>query len=405
MSPRIFAFAVPAALAAFVAAMASAQIDAGFDNADETRNAMERALVDRQAARARADRLEVAATRANEEADRTAQQSAALAARIQESEAGIDAAQARLAIIERQRRLLTARLAVRQKPLVRLTAALERFSRRPLALSVMRPGSVREMVYLRAMLSTAIPVVQQRTAALRGEIARSKALRRDTVETLVALRDEQTRLGQRRTDLAALESRQRVESRRAGGIADREAERALALAEQARDLDALVGKLDEAGELREQLALLPGPLIRPPRPEESQVLTTATPVLADGRRPPAGLQLPVAGRTIAGFGAPIAGGGFSQGLMLAPRDGAQVVAPAAGRVAFAGPYKGYGQIVIIEHADGWTSLVTGMARIDVSVGQELVGGAPLGIAGAPRPTITLELRRDGNPVNPLEFLG
>jgi septal ring factor EnvC (AmiA/AmiB activator) len=61
--------------------------------------------------------------------------------------------------------------------------------------------------------------------------------------------------------------------------------------------------------------------------------------------------------------------------------------------------------VIIEHQGGWTSLVTGMARIDVRVGQELVGGAPLGIAGAPRPTITLELRRDGNPVNPLEFLG
>ena len=402
---RMFAFAAPAALAILFAAGASAQLGAGFQSADETRSAMERALVERQAASARANRLEAAAGRASEAADKTAQQAAALAARIQESEAGIDAATARLAIIERQRRLLTARLALRQKPLVRLTAALERFSRRPLALSVMRPGSVREVVYLRAMLSSTIPVVQQRTAALRSEIARGKALRRDAVAALAALRDEQARLDRRRTELAALESSQRVESRQASGTADREAERALALAEQARDLDALVGKLDEAGALREQLALLPGPLIRPPRPQESQVLAAGPPIQGDARRPPLGFQLPVTGRTLAGFGAPTAGGGFSQGLTLAPRDGAQVVAPAAGRVAFAGPYKGYGQIVIIEHQGGWTSLVTGMARIDVRVGQELVGGAPLGIAGAPRPTITLELRRDGDPVNPLGFLG
>jgi septal ring factor EnvC (AmiA/AmiB activator) len=95
---------------------------------------------------------------------------------------------------------------------------------------------------------------------------------------------------------------------------------------------------------------------------------------------------------------------LSQGLTFAPRDGAQVVAPAAGRVAFAGPYRGYGRIVIIEHEGGWTSLITGMARVDARVGDDLVGGAPLGIAGAPRPTITLELRRDGQPVNPLDYL-
>ena len=105
-----------------------------------------------------------------------------------------------------------------------------------------------------------------------------------------------------------------------------------------------------------------------------------------------------------GFGAP-QGSGASSGLTLAPRPGAQVVAPAAGRVAFAGPYRGYGRIVIIEHAGGWTSLVTGLARTDVAVGEQLVAGAPLGIAAQARPEITLELRRDGEPVNPLRFVG
>ncbi len=74
-------------------------------------------------------------------------------------------------------------------------------------------------------------------------------------------------------------------------------------------------------------------------------------------------------------------------------------------MAFAGPYRGYGRIVIVEHPGGWISLVTGLARLNVQVGDRLMGGAPLGIAGPARPTVTLELRRGGEAVNPLEFLG
>jgi len=81
-----------------------------------------------------------------------------------------------------------------------------------------------------------------------------------------------------------------------------------------------------------------------------------------------------------------------------------VVSPAAGRVVFAGPYRGYGRIVIIGHEGGWTSLITGLARLDIRVGDNLVGGSPLGVAGQGQPTISLELRRAGEPVNPLQYL-
>jgi septal ring factor EnvC (AmiA/AmiB activator) len=87
--------------------------------------------------------------------------------------------------------------------------------------------------------------------------------------------------------------------------------------------------------------------------------------------------------------------------MLLPQPGALVIAPASGRVAFAGPYRGYGRIMIIEHPGGWTTLITGLARIDKSVGDALLQGAPIGLAEASRPTISVELRKDGVPVNPL----
>jgi septal ring factor EnvC (AmiA/AmiB activator) len=74
-------------------------------------------------------------------------------------------------------------------------------------------------------------------------------------------------------------------------------------------------------------------------------------------------------------------------------------------VVFAGAYRGYGQIVIIEHPAGWSSLVTGLSTLDVAVGDQLVGGSPLGVTGPGQPLVTLELRKDGQPVNPLDQLG
>ena len=105
-----------------------------------------------------------------------------------------------------------------------------------------------------------------------------------------------------------------------------------------------------------------------------------------------------------GFGETGEGGVRTSGLVLGPRPAAQIVAPGKGRVAFSGPYRGFGRIVIIEHGGGWTSLVTGLAQSDVEVGDRLVAGSPLGKASGDSPTITFELRRNGIPVNPLQHI-
>ena len=403
--------ALPLAALALAAALAAGALAAAappYDDPAATRTALRQALAERQAAEQRSLRLEAEAARATETADRARREAAALAARVQQAEAGIAAAEARIALVDRERGRLREELGREQGPVVRLTAALQQFSRRPVALSVLRPGSVRDTVYTRALLASAVPAVQQRTAGLRGRLARGRQLRLEALRAAVVLRDEQASLADRRRQLAELETRERLASREAGGGAAREAERALALGEEARDLDELVGELGRAGDLRRRLAALPGPVLRPPQPSlaRSEPLPVEDVADDDGAAgpPPAPYILPVTGRTLTGFGAPSAAGSAS-GITLAPRPGAQVVAPAAGRVAFAGPYRGYGRIVIIEHPGGWTSLVTGLARVDARVGEMLVGGAPMGIAGQRRPTVALELRRAGEPVNPLRYLG
>ena len=214
---------------------------------------------------------------------------------------------------------------------------------------------------------------------------------------------EKARLRQRQQRLAAIEAEQRIDSRRVSGIASRESERALALAERAKDLEDLVEVVGKQGHLRAELEALPGPIMRPLRPSESQVVDTKVPSPA-----PRGLAtyiLPVAGRLVTGFGVSTDSGRPSRGIVLAARGGAQVVAPAEGRVAFAGPYSGYGRIVIVEHEGGWTSLVTGLARLDIEPGERLVAGSPLGVVEPSDGRVRLELRRDGEPVNPLRYLG
>lgn len=384
--------------------MSRASVGAGALETPEDAQAALR-LAERQGheARSRAELLESRAASSRAAAEQTARESAAMAARVQEAEARIAGHEARLRLIGQQRAGLQAELARRQRPLIELTAALQRLSRRPPVLSLLRPGSVADAVYLRAVLETMLPEVARRTAGLRAALERNRQLQAEAGRAAGLLRTSRAELQRRRQHLTALEARQRIESRMAGASADREADRALGLAEQARDLSALIGQLDQAGRRREALAALPGPVLRPDRPQAA-----AVPAASAAPPPPANAPgpylLPVAGRLVGGFGDSSAGRARSRGLAIAARGGAQVVAPGAGRVAFAAPYQSYGGIVILEHGGGWTSLVTGLAVLDARVGQQVLAGSPLGQAGPGRPVLTLELRKDGTAVNPLDYL-
>ncbi|EGD60241.1 peptidase M23B [Novosphingobium nitrogenifigens DSM 19370] len=393
--------ALPPALGAL--ALAALADDAPYASSGEAGQALgsaERSLAD---ARARAERLDRDAASASQALDRTAREAAAVAARIQQAEAEIGLAHARIAVIDRQRTILRQRIARREQPLVRLTAALQMMARRPLVFSLLRADSLRETVWLRATLETMLPEVARRTAALRAELIRGRQLQQEARTLAAGLGQSRQTLAARQRDLVMIESRQRVASRAASGNASREADRVLALSEEARDLGALVTRLHQDDELAMRLAALPGPVARP----AGGAGVTGNFVLLDRPAPAVVAHfsgiLPVTGRLVSGYGE-MTPTGPRQAIVFAPAGGAQAVAPADGRIAFAGPYRGYGRIVIIEHDGGWSSLVTGLGRLDAAVGDRVVQGAPIGAAEPGRPQVTIELRKDGVPVNPMEFL-
>ncbi|MEL6486549.1 MAG: peptidoglycan DD-metalloendopeptidase family protein [Pseudomonadota bacterium] len=399
-------------IAALIASMpqSRAQGEVAILAPDEAREQLELATRANEEAEARAARFARDAKEADEAAQRAASEEAALAARIQQNEAQIAAARARYSLTQVERARLANRLAQRQQPLVRLTAALQTNARRPLALSALQPGSLKDLVYVRAVLDSAVPQIQARTSALRSELEEGLSLERRARRMLTELRQGEGELKAKRDEMVALATSQRLASEKARGEAAREEERALVLAEEARDLDGLIDKLDTNAKRRQALAALPGPILRPSSLGGADDAALALdpsgqpppPQLAGGA--PRDFQLPVQGRTVTGFAEQRSSGIRSKGIMLLPQPGAQVIAPASGRVVFAGPYEGFGRIVIIEHASGWSSLVTGLARSDVAVGDQLIGGAPLGVADTQGGTIGIELRESGEPVNPLDYL-
>ncbi|WP_133366357.1 murein hydrolase activator EnvC family protein [Qipengyuania sediminis] len=308
-------------------------------------------------ARARAAALDNQARKATAASARAVRAAAALAQRVQDGEDAVREADNRLASLAEDRSRIRRDLAAELLPSARLAAVLALQARRPALLALLQPASLADTVRLRAAMASLTPQIEARTAAIRTELARAEALEARAAQLALQRRALLRELRAQRTKLAAAAAAERLKASRAAGSADREAERALRLAVRARPLANLSADL------------------------------------APGMRGTRSAELPPAYRLPVRASRPGSRGNSGGAIVLAPAPNALVVSPGAGRVAFAGAYRGFGTIVIVEHPGGWTSLVTGLAAADVAAGQTVITGSPIGRAPAGNPRIGLELRR------------
>jgi septal ring factor EnvC (AmiA/AmiB activator) len=122
---------------------------------------------------------------------------------------------------------------------------------------------------------------------------------------------------------------------------------------------------------------------------------------------PAAWLAPAEGRIARGFGAREGGGPTLQGAVVRTRAGAQVVSPAAGEVAYAGEFRSYGQVLILNLDGGYAVVLTGLEAVRVRVGEAVRAGQPVGemsAAATPAPELYVEVRRGGQPVDPGRWL-
>jgi septal ring factor EnvC (AmiA/AmiB activator) len=369
-----------------LAAPAPAQAP-GLDDARVSLVAAKQAAAD---AEARAAALNQAAEDAGTEAERARAKAQALALQVQAAQSDIAAAQARIRLIASLQQFARSRIAEKQGPILHLTAALQTMARRPPALAIAQPGSIDDIVHVRLLLADTLPVIQARTAGLRADLDRQTQLRSDAERAITALGASQKLLTQRRQQLAQLEQTAIRKSQRLAEQAADEQQRALGLGEEARDAADRMQSAEDAGDIRARLERLSGPDMRPAGAGDAMPASGGT----------ARYRLPVPGAVDTGYGEVSPAGVRSRGLTVAPQPGADIVAPAAGTIVFAKPFRSYGQVVIIDHGGGWTTTLTGLASIAVKTGQHVAQGDVIGAGDNGKDArITAELRQANRPID------
>ena len=371
--------AVIAFLAAIPLGLATAlSAQSGGAQGNDLREAKELAVQ----AEARSERLRQEAANANGAADRILAQRAVLGAEIDAAQAQIGAARTRMAIISQRQLRQQTLLGLQSEPLLRLNAALQRLTSSPVTFFVSQPQSRADYIHLRAVMDSVQPEIARRTSALRQQISIQKDLRKQEQVALTSLRTASAELSERIKSLTGLERENRGKAGSLNASAAAEFELAIAQGERARDI---VDDIDTAritGENALALANLEGPLLRKGAVQKSF-------------RNNGAYLLPESGELVFGYNELNGTGYRERGLQLVVDAGADIAAPAAGRIAFAGIYRSYGQIIIIEHGGGWTTLITNLGKVFVDEGDEVDQGDQLGQATDDNPRVTFELRRKG----------
>lgn len=358
--------------------------------------------------RSRAETLETEARALAAETERLSKRLVATASRIQAREAQIAATEARLEGLSGKERAIRDSLKQRHGVLAELLAALQRLEQNPPPALAVKPQDVLEAIRSAMLLGVVVPELREEANALTRDLTELKTLR-------ARMRREQHYLSQ---NLASLEIEQRevaelLDAKRAASRLTAEEirvehERMEALAREARSLKDLIARLE-----REKTRTAKTADVSPARAVVRRATALAKPSVAFSKAKGA-LALPAQGVPIREFGTPDNFGGTAKGLSIATRVGAQVTAPCDGSVVYAGTFRSYGELLIINAGEGYHVLLAGMNRINVEAGQFVRAGEPIGtmgqravdsaviggIEGDPRPILYVEFRSSGNSVDP-----
>src|SRR4051812_7382772 len=340
-----------------------------------------------------------------------------IAAQVRGVETRIGEAEARLRPLDSREQQIRISLDSRRSEIVEVLAALQRAGRRtPPALQV-RPEDALQSLRTAMLLGAVVPELRGRAEKLASDLGELVALRKTIATERDALARDRDKSKDDQVRLAALvDERQRKQS---AIEKDMEAEgaRAITLSKQVDSLQGLIAKLEQdlktAAKAAATASLKGAPVTDNGKPNLGALKDPARLSPAIAFASAKGLfALPVNGGKIRDFGGSDGAGGVEKGISLATRAGAQVTTPCDGWVVYAGPFRSYGQLLILNAGGGYHVLIAGMERISVNIGQFVLTGEPVATMGttsqvasilaasAREPVLYIEFRKDGTPVDP-----
>ena len=333
------------------------------------------------------------------------------AGRIRGVEAQVTATEARLKPLDDNERRIRKSLDGRRAVIGEVLAALQRIGHRPPPALIASPEDALQSVRTAMLLGAVLPEMRHEVEALANDLTALLNVRKQIAAERDRLKSEVASLGSERTRMTALVGeRQKQQAEREKAL-DAERARAAELAHQVDNLKDLIAKLEQGLD----------PATRAAREAGRNDMRPAMSAQRDpGRLAPAfafaslrgQVPIPVNGVKLKEYGAPDGTGGVEKGVSIATRAGAQVTAPADGWVVYAGPFRSYGQLLILNAGNGYHILLAGMDRISVDLGQFVLTGEPVAVmgngshiaailaTGSSQPVLYVEFRKDGVPVDP-----
>jgi septal ring factor EnvC (AmiA/AmiB activator) len=377
-------------------------------------DAVETSLKTGEAERAR---LKIEIDQLAQDRNRLMERLADVAKRVQAQESKIIETENRLTLLGQTETAIRQSLENRRASLSHILASLQRMGRKPLPAILVKPEDVLEALHASLMMGAVLPDMQAETTMLAtdlGELIRLRELDRRTRDLMQA---DLSTLVTDRQELAALtQARQRDVSEREKGLED-ERKKADALVQRAQSLKELMTRFEADDDARRRA----NALSNDPKARELGTRLAAASgkdgVKLAARAPfnelRGALPWPVSGTVLRGFNANDGNGGQMRGMAIGTRQGAIVTTPADGTVSYAGTFRGYGQLLIINAGNGYYVLLAGLERITVSIGQFVIMGEPVAQMGqdakailvasgddATRPVLYVEFRKDGSSIDP-----
>jgi septal ring factor EnvC (AmiA/AmiB activator) len=338
---------------------------------------------------------------------------------VQKSEAASDRTERRLATLQGQEDQLRASLSQRREVLAQVLAALERVGRHPPPAILVRPEDALASVRSAILLGAVVPDLQSAAESVANDLRALVALRKEQEGERDRLRADTTALLEGRTRISLLLEQKRAARAASADALANEDKRSTALADQATSLRDLIAKLESvepaaaAASAEAEKAATIAREKSGDRPAKSlgsidRMAPSVAFVDAKGLLP-----MPVSGQITRAYGDTDGLGGRAQGISIAARPGGLVSSPTDGWVVYTGPFRSYGQLLIINAGDGYHVLLAGMERTDVQLGQFVLAGEPVAVmaeqkvasigavgAGAAQPVLYIEFRKDGNSIDP-----
>jgi murein hydrolase activator len=324
-------------------------------------------------------------------------------AKVQDAERQVAAANQRLESLNANADALSRSLDNRRAVVADVLAVLQRMGRDPPPAILVRPQDMADAIRAATLLSSMVEALKSETDALRADLAQLAELRVSIAKQRDDLAQRSAALATEKMRLAALiEARQQSLSEAEQALAAQR-DRSAQLAEQATSLKDLIAKMESAGSTDRANAADIAAKAAALRNADPARLKPAV-AFADSK---GSLVFPVAGSVLKSFGDPDGYGGAEKGMSIGAPAGATVSSPVDGSIVFAGPYRSYGQLLIINAGQGYYFVLAGMDRISVAVGQFVLAGeavaamgdgaartAAAAAIGATQPVLYIELRKD-----------